>query len=170
MGKYKWIFFVIIVVIIVFAVVAIQTKSSPLLTQTVSTVSPTPIFKPFTATFAIYTNNTLRIFSDSRYHNLNNDVFITAENPHTVRINKARITWQDFFNTLPMSLQKDCLVTGTKQTFCSDTTNTLKFYINGVEVPNALELAIAPDDELLVSFGPINDSKVSNQLKTVSEL
>jgi hypothetical protein len=36
----------------------------------------------------------------------------------TVHVRKAGVIWSDFFKTLPMELTKDCLITGTKQTFC----------------------------------------------------
>ncbi len=40
------------------------------------TLTPTPEFKEFTASFEIYTNGTKRDFSDSKYHNRSEDAFI----------------------------------------------------------------------------------------------
>ena len=107
----------------------------------------------YTATFEIYTNGTKRIFTNSMYHNLSPDVYIESPNPHIINVKKTGITWSDFFNTLPMKLTKDCLVTGTKQTFCSSVNQKLRFILNNIETPNALDLEIINGDYLLISYG-----------------
>ena len=105
------------------------------------------------AGFDVYTNGTKRVFTDSKYHNLSTDVFIGPGNPNVVNVKKRGVTWNDFFKTLPMSLTNECLITGTKQTFCSGESGTLKFYINEVEDKDALDKIINEDDELLVEYG-----------------
>jgi hypothetical protein len=52
-----------------------------------------------------------------------------------------------------MSLTKECLVTGTKQTFCTGEEGNLKFYINDIEDKNALDKVINGGDILLVKYG-----------------
>lgn len=139
-------------------------KSTPEVTSSTVTPAPSPeVKKEFSAEFVIYTNNTFRDFSNSRYHNLSPDVYIDPSNPNLVHVKKAGITWLNFFSTLPMKLKKDCLVTGTKQTFCSNDIYSLKFYINGKNTPNALDLEIKDGYKLLVSFGPISDMNVIKQ-------
>lgn len=105
------------------------------------------------ASFNVYTNGTKRVFTDPRYHNLSSDVFIEAGNPNIVNVRKQGVIWNDFFKTLPMSLTKECLVTGTKQTFCSGESGTLKFYINEVEDRDALDKIINEGDRLIVEYG-----------------
>lgn len=106
----------------------------------------------YTAQFEIFTNGTQRIFSDSKYHNQSTDVFIKEADPHVIFLKKSKTTWNDFFSTLPFSLQKDCLVTGTKQTFCNSKTSRLYFYLNEQDTPDALEMIIAPNDSLRVEY------------------
>lgn len=105
-----------------------------------------------TASFEIYTNTTKRIFTSSMYYNLSTDVYITSQDPGIIYVKKEGITWDDFFKTLPMSLSKDCLITGTKQTFCTGENGVLRFYINGFENRNALDLVIDNQDNLTVKF------------------
>lgn len=110
----------------------------------------------YLATFEIYTNGTKRIFTESKYHNQSPDVFIDASNPATIQVKKAGVTWNDFFSTLPFTLTKECLITGTKQTFCSsktDQSKQLRFFLNKIENPNALDLTIQPGDSLRVTYG-----------------
>lgn len=125
--------------------------------------SPTPI-SYFTASFAIFTNGIFRIFTDPKYHNQSADIYIQSDNPNIVYVKKANLTWDDFFKTLPMKLEKDCLTTGTKQTFCNQGNYTLKFYLNGKKVDNLLTQTIKPNDQALITYGAENEIQINNQL------
>lgn len=109
-------------------------------------------FIEYTARFEIVTLGTKRIFTAAMYHNQDERVFITAADPGVIYVKAQGIIWGDFFETLPFSLTNDCLVTGTKQTFCTGEKGTLRFYLNEVETPQALDLLIKPNDYLQVSF------------------
>ncbi len=121
-------------------------------TITEKMITDTPTFEDYTGNFEIYTLGTKRIFSDSKYHNNSREVFITSEDPGTIHVNGPGITWGYFFSTLPMKLDKSCLTTGTKQIFCTGGGKTLKFFINEIEDPNALDKEINPNDKLKVIF------------------
>ena len=125
-----------------------QNTSIPQLATGTTTPSPTD----FIARFEIYTLGTKRVFTSSMYHNLSDDVFISATNPSQVHVKKAGTTWADFFATLPMKLTKNCLTTGTKQTFCTNNSQKLKFFINDLEDPNALDKEIQKGDFLKVIY------------------
>ena len=146
-----------IVAIIIAAVVALRPASTSQVSEATATPTSTPASEepkePFTATFEIYTNGTKRIFSDSRYHNLSKDVYLTAEDPSIVHVESPGKTWNDFFATLPMQLTKDCIITGTQQTFCSNAERRLRFHINDVEDHNALDKKIVEGDHLRVEYG-----------------
>lgn len=117
--------------------------------------SPTPSSQAtdFTASFEIYTNGTKRIFTQAMYHHQSPDMYIENPNPSIVHVKKSDATWNDFFKTLPFSLTQNYLITGTKQTFCSTETKKLRFFINEVETPNALENKIQANDRLRVTYG-----------------
>ena len=106
----------------------------------------------FTARFEIFTKGTRRIFADSKYHNLSSRVYIQNPDPGVVYIKDAGVTWDEFFKTLPMSLNKDCLITGTGQTFCSNESEKLSFILNNLDTSEALDLKIRPNDYLVVRF------------------
>ena len=112
----------------------------------------TPISVNFTASFEIYTLGTKRIFTDKKYHNLTEDVYITSEEPSIIYVKKSGIKWSEFFATLPMKLEKDCLTTGTGQVFCTSEKNKLKFYVNDMEDPDALDKEIDEDGKLKVIY------------------
>ena len=121
----------------------------------------------YKASFAIYTNGTFRIFTDPKYHNLSEDVYIDSSNPNIVNVKKANTTWDDFFKTLPMKLEKECLTTGTGQVFCSNQTYAMQFFINGVADKDALNKQINPGDKLLITYESEKSSRITNQLESV---
>ncbi len=119
------------------------------------------------ASFAIFTNGTFRVFTDSMYHNLSLDAYIDASNPNVVQVKKSGTTWSDFFLTLPFKLTPKCLTTGTKETFCMGNKGTLQFYINGEKNSNALDQEIKQGDKLLVTFGKESDTQIKQQIDKI---
>src|SRR3989344_7467592 len=119
----------------------------------------------YRASFAIFTNNTYRVFDDPKYHNQSPDVYMESAN--IVIVKKGGVTWSNFFATLPMNLKKDCLVTGTGQTFCTNETQRLRFFINSKEDKDALNKEIVEGDKLLVTYGEETENQIKNQLQQV---
>ena len=124
----------------------------------------------YQASFAIFTNGTFRTFSDSMYHNLSEDVYIESSGLNIVNVKKPLVTWDDFFKTMPFKLTKECLTTGTGQTFCTNYNASLKFYLNEMPDPNALDKVINAKDRLLVSYGSENNTEIEKQIETIPEL
>ncbi|MEK7168543.1 MAG: hypothetical protein AAB532_02245 [Patescibacteria group bacterium] len=171
---YKIIVLLIIGAVILSGAYLFLTKNSKFVAKTV--LQETPSVKKtsskvdYSASFAIFTNGTFRIFTAPMYHNLSSDVYIKADNPNTVYVKRSDITWNDFFKTLPFALTKECLTTGTKQTFCTDTNGRLKFYVNGNEDFNALDKYIENGDKLLVTYGKENELQIQKQLQQVPSI
>lgn len=149
----KRLLLIVLIVISVIAGVLFVSKKQP---ETTTPVQPTPTptskYTNITATFEIYTLGTKRIFSDAKYHNKSDDVYIISESPNLIHIKKSGATWADFFATLPMKLTNECLTTGTGQVFCSGNKGNLIFEINGMEDENALDSIIKSGDNLKVTF------------------
>ena len=106
----------------------------------------------FTATFRIVTNGLTRNFSASMYHNQSSDVYIEADDSSVVNVKREGVTWNDFFDSLPFKLTKDCLTTGTGETFCSGSSGTLRFYLNDNENQSLLDREIEPGDIVRITF------------------
>lgn len=171
MNKYFYIVPILLIlgyVVYYIAEGSLKNKPTPYTNTQVIQPSPTPLNEKvdFKALFLIFTNGTKRIFTDSKYHNRSADIFITAENPEVLYIKKTGLTWGDFFKTLPapMKVEKTCLHTGTGQSFCNSDNQTLKFYVNRRLDTDALSKEIKKGDELLISFGPKEDSQIEKEL------
>lgn len=121
----------------------------------------------YQAGFAIFTNGFFRIFTASMYHNLSKDVYIQADNPNITHVKKRGVTWDDFFKTLPFKLTTDCLITGTKEMFCTNENVSLKFYLNGVKINELLVQEIQEGDRVLITYGNENEEQIQNQLRQV---
>ena len=132
--------------------------------------TPTPKVIDYKAHFAIFTNGTFRIFTSSMYHNLDENIYISSKNPNTVQVKKENLTWQYFFNTLPIKLNTQCLTTGTGQEFCTKDKNVLRFFLNGNEDPEALSKIIQEDSTLLVTFGNLTENQIKTQLEKLQEI
>lgn len=150
------IFFVFIGLVVV-SIVILLNKEMDVRMQSVDKTKTQDLAEEQTKTiikakFEIYTFSTKRVFTAAMYHNQSEDVFIQSSDPSVVHVKKKGITWGDFFATLPFSLSKECLITGTKETYCSGETGELKFFLNGELSPNALEKIIENADELVVRF------------------
>lgn len=129
-----------------------KSSLSPTSTPEPETVDPDLIGVDISATFTIITDDITRSFKAAKYHNQSQDVFITAADPTIVHVKKGRITWADFFATLPMKLTKECLITGDGETFCDGKQGTLRFYLNNVEEKNLLDKEIHDGDVILINF------------------
>jgi hypothetical protein len=136
----------------------------------VQKITPVDNEVDYSASFAIFTNSTFRIFTAPKYHNQSENVFIQADNPNIIHVKKSGVTWDDFFKTLPMKLTRDCLTTGTGQTFCTNSNSRLRFFINGREDTNALDKIIGEGDRLLVTYGNENEEQIKKQLQQIPKV
>jgi hypothetical protein len=121
----------------------------------------------YSAGFAIFTNGTFRVFTAAMYHNLSEDVYIQADSPNVIRVKKFGTTWNDCFKTLPFKLTKDCLITGTKETFCTGNRGALKFYLNGEINEDILNREIKNGDKLLISYGSEFGDSIKKQINRI---
>lgn len=84
-------------------------------------------------------------------------------------IHKRGMTLKDLFGSLGMTLTKDCLVTDTKQSYCSTAGKTLKLYVNN-QVSSLYEMYEPQDlDRILVSYGSEMGAPFVSQLESVAD-
>lgn len=144
--------------ILIGIIVALEYIALPSKTPSINSPEITPTLQPqedqvvnIKATFTVMTDKITRSFINPKYHNRSNDVFITADDPSIIYVKKEGITWQDFFDTLPMKLTKDCLITGDSETLCNDK-GTLTFSLNDEEDNDLLTREIKDSNKLLVKY------------------
>lgn len=149
----------IVVILAVAAIAVLLSSSKPTVQQEpqkkLETVLPIPSQTPenidYTASFQIFTNGTKRSFTAAMYHNLSDQAYLTSDDPEIVYV-KSKITWQEFFDTLPFKVTPDCLTTGTGQKFCTNSISDLNFYLNGQLEPQTLNQYIQKGDVLIIKY------------------
>jgi len=122
------------------------------------------------ASFAIFTNRTFRVFTSAMYHQRSQDVYIEASDPNIIQVKKSGTTWNDFFSTLPFKLTPECLTTGSKERFCTGNRGILQFYLNGLKKSNVLDQEIKDGDKLLVTFGTESKNEIEEQIDRVPQV
>ena len=169
---YGLIVIVSLIAIVLFLLKTFTPNQTAIPSKTPVLQSPSPTLEmqksvDYKARFAIHTNGIKRVFVSSMYHNLSKDVYIEASDPSIVHVKKDGATWMDFFATLPFKLSKDCLTTGTNETFCTTKNATLKLYLNGVRNDNLLTEKINHGDWALISYGTENEAQIKSQLNSL---
>jgi len=161
--------FLIAIVLLVIKVASMnQTRPTKIsVSQTPSPTMDAPKNVNYEAKFAIYTNGVKRVFTNPMYHNLSKNVYLEASDPSIVHVKTDGTTWMNFFMTLPFKLGKDCITTGTNETFCMTKNATLKFYLNGVRNDNLLMEKIKDGDLALISYGTENEAQIKSQLNSL---
>ena len=82
---------------------------------------------------------------------------------------KQGITLGYFFETLGMEFNDDCFGLDDGSKYCSDDSNSLKFFVNGARSAKAGSYEFSDLDQILISYGPLTDSSLQAQLDSVSD-
>lgn len=83
-------------------------------------------------------------------------------------VHKKGMLLKDLFSSLGMTFTKDCLITDTKQSYCTAGDKTLKLYVNN-KVSSLYEMYEPQDlDRILVSYGTETDTAFVSQLESVT--
>ncbi len=154
--RFIWLGILGLVIIAIFFFVFLKTQKTNLDNPTpkpiLNSEQPTSINQNIQAEFTIITGNITRNFSNPKYHHQSADVYIEKENPHIIHVKKNNITWQDFFNTLPMNLTNQCLLTGDGEKLCDGESGKLEFFLNGKNTPSLLNQIIKSQDKALIIY------------------
>lgn len=134
--------------------------------------------------FAVYTNGKKIDFSKAEYQSdpMDKDVakdgareehdpFTHLHDGKSNIIHKHRegVTIGYFFKTIGFDLTKDCFTTPTKESFCTNDTSSLKFFVNGKRSTLYDAYELHDLDRVLITYGPTLDNTVQTQLTSVSD-
>jgi hypothetical protein len=125
------------------------------------------------ADFAIFINGEQMDFNDARFvsgadHQHAHDVHIHEPRHTVVHKHKLKVTWGYFFETIGMEMTDTSFTDADGNTYENDGTNTLKFFVNGVQVDSLMNEQIHDLDRVLISYGPEAPDELGDQLAAVS--
>lgn len=130
---------------------------------------------------SVHEHSDFAVFVDGRQIDFNSEQFLSTEtnerspnvHVHAPRTNVAHLhreqtTFDEFFRSLGMELRDDCLKLATGEKLCSDTTNQLRFMVNGVQVDKLMFEKMTDMGRVLISYGP-READLQTQWAAVSD-
>lgn len=126
------------------------------------------------ADFKVVLNGKAVDFTQSKYQSTHEKELHPYSHLHdgeggVVHKHRTGITLGDFFTSIGIKLTSSCIQMDTKEEYCSNETNTLKFFVNG-ESKTALDSYEFNDlDRILISYGPV-DQDMSAEQSSISEM
>ncbi|HZS74740.1 MAG TPA: hypothetical protein VFA69_09600 [Candidatus Nitrosotalea sp.] len=115
------------------------------------------------ATLAVFVNGNMLNFSFSKYQN--RDMLMHFENGDGFTLHKhSKSAWLGpFFESLNMSLGKNCLVMNSLS-YCSNFENQLMFFVNGTENNQFEHYVPRNGDRILVSYGKPEETHIEQNI------
>lgn len=126
------------------------------------------------ADFAIFINGERLSLDEPRFlesedNELDPEVHMHAPRPTVVHKHRENVTWGRFFDSIGMTLSDSCLETADGENYCSEGSNSLKFFINGVKVDSLANTKLRDLDRILISYGGEETAALEEQIDAVSD-
>lgn len=109
-------------------------------------------------------------YATPAYQLRNPSIYFSNNNGETIHRITDNVTLGSLFDSLGMGLTNNCLTFADKRSFCTNTTYTLKFFINHQQVSDLRDYVINDNDRILISYGNENDTQIQGQLQMVDSI
>ncbi len=173
--KGKEIYYVAIILVIAFFVFYIQTFNSNNQTARTNNDLPSdvPILYHSHVDFKVFLEGQEINFNQQKFNEARRFVHLHLSNPNGDKIihieGIGNVSIGFFFETLGMSFNSTCFTLDTKESFCNNGNNRVKYFVNNNEnfefdlyQPNDL-------DRILITYGNETEEEVEGQLDSVSD-
>ena len=127
------------------------------------------------ASLIVHVNGRVFDFRDDKYMLQSKLVHFEDDDPFVVHKHTTGVTIPYFLSTLKVFLDASCIEfqnIDIAEKYCTNATNTLRFLVNGVEVPDPVRYDIKHNDRYLVYYGPLSGVQLkflANQVPPVPE-
>ena len=123
--------------------------------------------------FAVHVKGSRISFNDDRFLSTEGtdkspNVHLHAPRTDVAHLHREQTTYDEFFLSLGMELTDSCLKLVTGERLCNDTTNSLKFVVNGVRVDKLQFERMTDLGRVLISYGPVAAS-LQGELASVGD-
>jgi hypothetical protein len=121
------------------------------------------------STFLIYINGQLRRFDDAKSFQASPYAHIHDYSFAEIHTHASNVSLGFFFDTIGINFNATCLVFGTDESYCSNSTHTLKFYVEG-QPSYAYGRKLTMDwEHYLITYGKEIPEEIEEQIKTVPD-
>lgn len=108
-------------------------------------------------------------FSSPEFHLKDDKINIEPAQPDLIHRNSPDATLGYFFQTIGIKLTQNCLVLPDSREFCSDSSYSLKFFVNDKEEQDVAKYLINEDDKILISYGS-SEQEIAKQLEELESM
>ncbi len=119
--------------------------------------------------FKVYINDEQIDFSVPMYQLRAKSVHLEDGIGDVVHIHEKGITMGDFLETLGITFNDSCFVSGYLGDYCNQGDKTLKFYVNGEKNYQYADYEIKNLDKYLITFGNDSEGDIQKQLNSISD-
>ncbi|EKE15436.1 MAG: protein-disulfide isomerase [uncultured bacterium] len=106
--------------------------------------------------------------SDQEGNELDEKIHLHDGNGKVVHIHARGSTLGYFLKTIGFTFDGVCLETDSKEKYCKKDLNTLKIFINGKEIENAMNYEPKDLDQILIYYGEDNQELIDQEISLVS--
>ena len=103
-------------------------------------------------------------FSAPAYQIKSSWIHFEGRDGSTIHKHAEGVTLGYLFDTLGIGLDDQCYVFQDGRSFCTNEDYSLKFYINGDQVPDIRDYEIEEDDRILISYGGETQEELEAQI------
>lgn len=123
----------------------------------------------------VYLNGSAVNFSLAKYqatakNEIDPNIHMHDGNGQIVHIHKQGVTLDEFFSSLKMKFTNNCFTLDSGQSFCNNSSKSLKMFVNGspnIEFENYQPQDI---DRILITYGSETETQIKAQINAVSNL
>lgn len=124
--------------------------------------------------FLFYANSERIRFEDDRYQSalnqiLHADMHFHDNNDKVIHRHADGLTLGEFFDSLGVTLTKDCITLDTGTAYCNDEENVFQVFVNGERIENPASYINQEEDRMLFYFGPADAPEIATYLTEVSD-
>lgn len=117
----------------------------------------------------VYVNGRAIDFSQKKYQLTTSYMHFEEGIGDAVHIHATDLTGSHLLKSVFMDFRNNCLVVE-NNSYCNDSKNKLRFFVNGKEIPEFGSYAMEDLDKILISYGSYSAAEVQAQLDSVTSL
>ena len=99
-------------------------------------------------------------FSQPKYQVKSRFIHVENGDGTTLHKHSTSVPVGEFFRSVNMNIENDCIVTDDGNRHCEDDTNMLRYFVNGTERSSIMDYVLMENDRILIIYGSETQEQV----------
>ena len=99
-------------------------------------------------------------FSQPKYQVKSRFIHVENGDGTTLHKHSTSVPVGEFFRSVNMNIENDCIVTDDGNRHCEDDTNMLRYFVNGTERSSIMDYVLMENDRILIMYGSETQEQV----------